>query len=90
MPILKKLRSELNASAWRMSKNSTGVFTGLCTSPFAGTNTYLDGDYVLADYGTGAVMAVVVGINAITTLKHFDIPIKNIFKDVSIGGSIYR
>jgi leucyl-tRNA synthetase len=39
----------------------------------------------LADYGTGAVMAVPCGDQRdYDFAKHFDIPIKNIFKDVSI------
>lgn len=73
----------------RMSdvKNSTGVFTGgYVLHPFTQERIPIwIGDYVLADYGTGAVMAVPCGDQRdYDFAKHFDIPIKNIFKDVSI------
>lgn len=68
-------------------KNSTGVFTGgYVLHPFTQERIPIwIGDYVLADYGTGAVMAVPCGDQRdYDFAKHFDIPIKNIFKDVSI------
>ena len=44
------------------------------------------GDYVLAGYGTGAVMAVPCGDQRdFDFAKHFDIPIPNIFKDTDIS-----
>ena len=68
-------------------KNSTGVFTGsYVLHPFTQERIPIwIGDYVLADYGTGAVMAVPCGDQRdYDFAKHFDIPIKNIFKDISI------
>ena len=68
-------------------KNSTGVFTGgYVLHPFTQERIPIwIGDYVLADYGTGAVMAVPCGDKRdYDFAKHFDIPIKNIFKEVSI------
>jgi leucyl-tRNA synthetase len=68
-------------------KNSTGVFTGgYVLHPFTQKRIPIwIGDYVLADYGTGAVMAVPCGDQRdYDFAKHFDIPIKNIFRNVSI------
>ena len=68
-------------------KNSTGVFTGgYVLHPFTQERIPIwIGDYVLADYGTGAVMAVPCGDQRdYDFAKHFNIPINNIFKDVSI------
>ena len=68
-------------------KNSTGGFTGsYVIHPFDGSRSPSGiGDYVLADYGTGAVMAVPCGDQRdYDFAKHFGIPIKNIFKGVSI------
>ena len=74
----------------RMSevRKITGVFTGAyALHPF--TNELLPiwiGDYVLADYGTGAVMAVPCGDQRdYDFAKKFKIPIVNIFKNVSIN-----
>ena len=48
------------------------------------------GDYVLAGYGTGAVMAVPCGDQRdYDFAKHFDIPIKNIFADTDISEAAY-
>ena len=48
------------------------------------------GDYVLAGYGTGAVMAVPCGDQRdYDFAKHFDIPIKNIFADTNISEAAY-
>jgi len=68
-------------------KNPTGVFTGAyALHPFTQERIPIwIGDYVLADYGTGAVMAVPCGDQRdYDFAKHFDLPIKNIFKNVSI------
>ena len=67
--------------------NISGVFTGaFAFHPFTGDRIPIwIGDYVLADYGTGAVMAVPCGDQRdFDFAKHFEIPIKNIFKDISI------
>ena len=69
-------------------KNTTGVFTGgYALHPFTGERIPIwIGDYVLADYGTGAVMAVPCGDQRdYDFAKHFDLPIKNIFKGVSVA-----
>lgn len=68
-------------------KKISGVFTGAYAEhPF--TKEPIEiwiGDYVLAGYGTGAVMAVPAGDNRdYAFAKHFGIEIKNIFdKDIS-------
>ena len=69
-------------------KTISGVFTGAYVEhPF--TNEPIPiwiGDYVLAGYGTGAVMAVPCGDQRdYNFAKHFDLPIPNIFKDVDIS-----
>ena len=73
----------------RMSdvKNITGVFTGsYAIHPLSGKKVPIwVGDYVLAGYGTGAVMAVPCGDQRdFEFAKHFDIPITNIFEGVEI------
>jgi len=69
-------------------KSITGVFTGaFAIHPFTGEEIpiYI-GDYVLASYGTGAVMAVPCGDQRdYDFAKHFGLPIPNIFKDVDIS-----
>ena len=63
-------------------KNITGVFIGsYVLHPFTGDRIPIwIGDYVLADYGTGAVMAVPCGDQRdYEFAKYFKIPIKNIF-----------
>ena len=73
-------------------KNITGQFTGAyAVHPFTGENIPVwIGDYVLASYGTGAVMAVPCGDQRDWDFaKHFNIPIKNIFKDVDISEAAY-
>jgi leucyl-tRNA synthetase len=48
------------------------------------------GDYVLVGYGTGAVMAVPCGDQRdFDFAKHFELPIKNIFKDVDIAKAAF-
>jgi len=73
-------------------KNITGQFTGAyAVHPFTGENIPIwIGDYVLASYGTGAVMAVPCGDQRDWDFaKHFNIPIKNIFKDIDISEGAY-
>lgn len=69
-------------------KNITGVNTGaFAIHPFTGDKVQIwIGDYVLAGYGTGAVMAVPAGDQrdwAFAT--HFGIELKNIFENVDIS-----
>jgi len=69
-------------------KTISGVFTGAYAEhPFTKEPVPIwIGDYVLAGYGTGAVMAVPCGDQRdYDFAKHFNIPIKNIFKDVDIS-----
>lgn len=69
-------------------KNITGEFTGAYVlHPFSGEKIPVwIGDYVLASYGTGAVMAVPCGDQRDWEFAtHFNIPIKNIFKDQDIS-----
>jgi leucyl-tRNA synthetase len=79
----------------RMSdvKTITGVFTGAYAEhPFTQEPIpiYI-GDYVLAGYGTGAVMAVPCGDQRdYSFAKHFDLPIPNIFKDVDISEQAFE
>ena len=73
-------------------KNITGVFTGAYAKhPL--TDKLIPiwiGDYVLAGYGTGAVMAVPCGDQRDWDFaRHFDIPIINIFKGVDISEQAY-
>jgi len=68
-------------------KTVSGVFTGAYAEhPFTKERIPIwIGDYVLAGYGTGAVMSVSCGDERdYAFAKHFNIPIKNIFnKDIS-------
>ncbi|NNF86596.1 MAG: leucine--tRNA ligase, partial [Winogradskyella sp.] len=69
-------------------KTITGVFTGTYAQhPFTKEPIPIwIGDYVLAGYGTGAVMSVPCGDERdYNFAKHFNIPIPNIFKDVDIS-----
>jgi len=69
-------------------KTISGAFTGAYTKhPFTGALIPIwIGDYVLASYGTGAVMAVPCGDQRdYDFAKHFDIEIKNIFEGVDIS-----
>ena len=73
-------------------KTISGVFTGAyAVHPFTGEQIPIwIGDYVLAGYGTGAVMAVPCGDQRdYDFAKHFDIPIKNIFEGVDITEAAY-
>ena len=69
-------------------KNITGVFTGAYAKhPL--TKELIPiwiGDYVLAGYGTGAVMAVPCGDQRdYDFAKYFNIPIKNIFEGINVS-----
>tara|TARA_B100000767_G_scaffold254108_1_gene259227 strand:- start:3264 stop:6479 length:3216 start_codon:yes stop_codon:yes gene_type:complete len=69
-------------------KTISGVFTGaFAIHPFSGEKVQIwIGDYVLANYGTGAVMAVPCGDQRdYDFAKHFGIPIPNIFEGVDIS-----
>ncbi len=69
-------------------KTISGVFTGAYAEhPFTKEPVPIwIGDYVLAGYGTGAVMAVPCGDQRdYDFAKHFDIPIHNIFEGVDIS-----
>ncbi len=73
-------------------KSITGVFTGAYAEhPF--TKEPLPiwiGDYVLAGYGTGAVMSVPSGDQRdYEFAKHFNLPIPNVFKDADISEEAY-
>ena len=73
-------------------KTISGVFTGAyATHPLTQERVPIwIGDYVLAGYGTGAVMAVPCGDQRdYAFAKHFDIPIKNIFADTDISKEAY-
>ena len=78
-------RSELD----RMSdvKRISGAFTGAYVKhPFTAAPIPIwIGDYVLASYGTGAVMAVPCGDQRdFEFAKHFNLPIPNVFEGVDI------
>lgn len=69
-------------------KTISGVFTGAYAEhPFTKEPIPIwIGDYVLASYGTGAVMSVPCGDQRdYNFAKHFDIDIPNIFEDVDIS-----
>ena len=73
-------------------KKISGVFTGsYALHPLTGDKIPIwIGDYVLADYGTGAVMAVPCGDQRdYDFAKYFNIPIKNIFKGASVENEAY-
>ncbi len=79
-------RSELDRMA--DVKTISGAFTGaFAEHPFTGKNVPIwIGDYVLASYGTGAVMSVPCGDQRdYDFAKHFNIEIPNIFEGVDIS-----
>jgi leucyl-tRNA synthetase len=85
-----KKEAGLKSERDRMSdvKNVTGQFTGAyAVHPLNGEKIPIwIGDYVLASYGTGAVMAVPCGDQRDWDFaKKFDIPIKNVFENVDIS-----
>ncbi len=73
-------------------KNISGQFTGAyALHPFTGDKIQIwIGDYVLASYGTGAVMAVPCGDQRDWDFaKHFNIEIKNIYENIDISEAAY-
>jgi len=73
-------------------KNISGANTGaFALHPFTGAKIQIwIGDYVLASYGTGAVMAVPCGDQRDWDFaKHFGIDILNIFEGVDISEAAY-
>ncbi|MEO8933233.1 MAG: DUF559 domain-containing protein, partial [Xanthomarina sp.] len=73
-------------------KTISGVFTGAYAEhPFSKKPIPIwIGDYVLAGYGTGAVMSVPCGDQRdYDFAKHFNIPIPNIFEGVNISEEAY-
>ena len=79
----------------RMSdvKSISGVFTGAyAIHPLSNEKLPIwISDYVLAGYGTGAVMAVPCGDQRdYNFAKFFDIPIRNIFLDKDISNEAYQ
>ena len=74
------------------AKNITGEFTGAyAIHPFTGKQVPIwIGDYVLASYGTGAVMAVPAGDERdFAFANHFNLPIINIFKGQDISEAAF-
>lgn len=74
------------------AKNITGEFTGAyAIHPFTGKQLPIwIGDYVLASYGTGAVMAVPAGDERdFAFANHFNLPIINIFKGQDISEAAF-
>jgi leucyl-tRNA synthetase len=83
-------RSELDRMA--DVKTISGVFTGAyALHPFTGNKIPIwIGDYVLASYGTGAVMAVPCGDERdYAFAKHFGLKIPNIFENVDVSETAY-
>jgi leucyl-tRNA synthetase len=73
-------------------KTVSGAFTGAyAIHPLSGFPVPIwIGDYVLAGYGTGAVMSVPAGDQRdYDFAKHFNIPIENIFEGVDISVEAY-
>jgi leucyl-tRNA synthetase len=73
-------------------KHVTGAFTGAyAVHPFTGEQVPIwIGDYVLAGYGTGAVMAVPAGDQRdLSFARHFELPVPNIFDGIEIGDEAY-
>ncbi|WP_088339728.1 leucine--tRNA ligase [Robiginitalea sediminis] len=74
-------------------KTVSGAFTGAyATHPLTGEAVPVwIGDYVLAGYGTGAVMSVPCGDQRdYDFARHFGIPIPNIFEGVSVEEEAYE
>ena len=89
------LESSKKSERERLSdvKTITGVFTGAyALHPL--TNNKIPiwiSDYVLAGYGTGAVMAVPCGDQRdYNFAKFFNLPIVNIFKDIDISNEAFK
>ena len=79
-----KSERDRQADVKNISGQNTGAFA---IHPFSGNKVEIwIGDYVLASYGTGAVMAVPCGDQRdYDFAKHFKIPIPNIFEGVDIS-----
>jgi leucyl-tRNA synthetase len=74
-------------------KNVTGVFTGsYAVNPFSNKKIPIwVADYVLASYGTGAVMAVPCGDQRDWAFaKAFNLDIPNVFKDTDVNEGAYE
>ena len=74
-------------------KKISGVFTGsYANHPFTKSKVEIwIADYVLASYGTGAVMAVPCGDQRDWLFaKHYNIEILNIFKETDISKAAYE
>lgn len=89
-----KKQASLKSERDRQSdvKNISGQNTGaFAVHPFTGEKVQIwIGDYVLASYGTGAVMAVPCGDQRDWDFaKHFGIEIINIFENVDISEGAY-
>ena len=83
-----KSERDRQADVKNISGQNTGAFA---IHPFSGEKIQIwIGDYVLASYGTGAVMAVPCGDQRdYDFAKHFGIEIKNIFDNVDISEAAY-
>ncbi|MAW20950.1 MAG: leucine--tRNA ligase [Flavobacteriales bacterium] len=85
-----KLKSERDR---QIDKSVSGVFTGsYAIHPFTEKKVAIwIGEYVLASYGTGAVMAVPCGDQRDWDFaNHFDIEILNIFENVDVSQNAYE
>ena len=85
-----KLKSERERQS---EKKISGVFTGsYANHPFTKSKVEIwIADYVLASYGTGAVMAVPCGDQRDWLFaKHYNIEILNIFKETDISKAAYE
>ena len=90
---IEKSRSKSERDRQSDVKNISGVFTGsYAIHPFTGNKIPIwIGDYVLVNYGTGAVMSVPCGDQRdYLFAQHFNLEIKNIFKDTDISSSAYE
>jgi len=87
---ISKLKSERERQS---DKKVSGVFTGsYAIHPFSKNKIEIwVADYVLASYGTGAVMAVPCGDQRDWLFaKHYNIKIINIFKEIDISQSAFE
>ena len=87
---ISKLKSERERQS---DKKISGVFTGsYAIHPFTKSKVEIwIADYVLASYGTGAVMAVPCGDQRDWLFaKHYNIEILNIFKETDISKAAYE
>jgi leucyl-tRNA synthetase len=74
------------------TKKISGIFTGaFAVHPFTKKEIPIwISEYVLAGYGTGAIMAVPCGDERdYAFAKHFDLPIPNIFQNIDISEKAY-